>query len=52
MLKFKMATKPIIFQLRISLPCILRGTNWGASPKCLIRPVLEYGKVLLAAANN
>ena len=44
---------------RISLLCRLRGTNWGASPECLIklykafiRPVLEYGAVVLAAANK
>ena len=44
---------------RITLLCRLRGTNWGASQKCLvrlykayIRPVLEYGAIILAAANK
>jgi hypothetical protein len=44
---------------RISLLFRLRGTNWGASSTCLIklykayiRPVLEYGAIIMAAANK
>ena len=44
---------------RINLLRMLRGTNWGASPKTLlhlyksfIRPVLEYGNAVTADCNN
>ena len=44
---------------RINLLCRLKGTNWGAPSECLIRlyksfirPVLEYGAIVLAAANQ
>ena len=44
---------------RLGLLALLRGTNWGADSKSLlrlyvsyVRPILEYGAVLIATSNK